>query len=619
MSKLTVDEAIFKARYHTQRGEAEEALKAVEVAMRAFPNLGKSPKLKLEETKHKASKPLIKEDAKVIHKLIEVYENGHFEAVIEQAQKIVNEFPEEQTVWNIIGSAAAKLDMLDQAILAFQNVISIDANDPRAYNNLGSVFYKLGDFENAVAEYDKALKLKSNFAAAHKNKAAALQRQGELNEAIDSFRTAISLHPNNPDAHNNIGVALRDQGKLDEAMVAFRDAITLKPDFAAAYNNLAAACDDAGLLTDAIEVYKRGIKVAPQLTELHMNHGIALHKNGDPEAAVCAYEMALKIKPECVETRLSLSFALFNLGRNIQALDEYEYRLKSPEYKKKIEELGQPLWDGTTSLKNKTVLVWSEQGVGDTINWSYYLRSLTAVSKRCILLCQEKLVPLMVRSFQDVQVVSDKETKLIGPFDVSVPMGSLCKHFGSGEGHSPHVLSHLKPDEHRVEYWKQRLKSIGSGPYIGISWRSSKSTIVRRENYPTISDWSPLLNLENVTFINLQYGDISNDLKMFRDCYGVNLYNFDEIDHYNDIDEVAALCAALDCVVSPKITVPLLASAVGTHTKLANWRQSVWNNLLLNPVSSCVDIFERDTWEPWTDVFRSISNDINKLKSNFIE
>ena len=93
----------------------------------------------------------------------------------------------------------------------------------------------------------------------------------------------------------------------------------------------------------------------------------------------------------------------------------------------------------------------------------------------------------------------------------------------------------------------------------------------------------------------------------------MTVHNFDDLDHYNDLDDVAALCAALDIVVSTKITVPLISAGVGTVTKLANWRQSSWNNILLNPVGPFVDIFERNTLEPWHEVFTAIADDIIHL------
>ena len=231
--------------------------------------------------------------------------------------------------------------------------------------------------------------------------------------------------------------------------------------------------------------------------------------------------------------------------------------------------------------------------------------------------CQDKLVPLLERSFPNVEV--KPQNKLLDSkrddFDFHLPMGSLYKHFINELTQNTKVASYLVPDPVRVSFWEKRLKSLGNAPYIGISWKSSNMSPERLPNYTSLSEWSPVLTIPDVTFINLQYKDYEDDLKKVKDELGVTIHNFDDIDHYDDIDDVAALCKALDMVVSTKITVPLISSAVGTSTKLANWRQSPWNNILLNPVSLSVDIYERNTWEPWVNVLQLIADDIIKLKN----
>ena len=101
---------------------------------------------------------------------------------------------------------------------------------------------------------------------------------------------------------------------------------------------------------------------------------------------------------------------------------------------------------------------------------------------------------------------------------------------------------------------------------------------------------------------------IRNELK-------VTVHNFDDLNQYDNIDDMAALCAALDIVISTKVTPPFISSAVGTSTKIANWRQSTYNTVLTNPVSASVDMYNKDTWEPWDNVFRLIAEDISKLKN----
>ena len=97
---------------------------------------------------------------------------------------------------------------------------------------------------------------------------------------------------------------------------------------------------------------------------------------------------------------------------------------------------------------------------------------------------------------------------------------------------------------------------------------------------------------------------------------GVIVHNFDDLDHYNNLDEVAALSAALDVVVSVQNTVPIIKAGVGTCTKLAGWRQSSFNSILFSPLGPSVDKFLRNTWEPWGNVFELIAKDINLLMEN---
>jgi len=200
-------------------------------------------------------------------------------------------------------------------------------------------------------------------------------------------------------------------------------------------------------------------------------------------------------------------------------------------------------------------------------------------------------------------------------FDFHLPMGSLYKNFIPQIQKNPKLDAFLIPDPVKIKFWTERLKSLGKGPFVGVSWKSAKTSHKLMQNYAPISEWSPIFKLHGITYINLQYVDFECDLSKIKNEFGVTVHNFDDLDHYNDLDNVAALSAALDMVVSTKVTVPQISAGVGTVTKLANWRQSPWNNILFNPVGPSVDIFERNTWEPWHKVFNKIAEDINKLKT----
>lgn len=123
----------------------------------------------------------------------------------------------------------------------------------------------------------------------------------------------------------------------------------------------------------------------------------------------------------------------------------------------------------------------------------------------------------------------------------------------------------------------------------------------------------PVFKSTEATFVNLQYTDFVDDLTKIQSECGVKVHNFDDLDHFDDLEDVASLCAALDMVISTRITVPIISAGVGTITKLASWRQSPWNNLLLNPVGPSVEIYERDTWAPWNNVFQTIAEDLARM------
>jgi hypothetical protein len=229
--------------------------------------------------------------------------------------------------------------------------------------------------------------------------------------------------------------------------------------------------------------------------------------------------------------------------------------------------------------------------------------------------CQEKLVPLLKRSFPNVEVKPEDRSLDMNrdDFDYHLPMGSLYKHFLQEITANPKPDAYLIPDPDRVNYWRDRLNSLGKGPYIGISWKSTHMSPGRLLNYAPILDWTPVLKIPNVTFINLQYKDFEDDLAKVREELGVTVHNFDDLDHWNNIDDVTALCAALDMVITPKITVIYMSAGVGTSTKVISWKQSSWNTIINNPVGPSIDIYMRNTWEKWDNVFKLINEDVVKF------
>ena len=238
------------------------------------------------------------------------------------------------------------------------------------YNILGASAAQTGMLDKAIEAYKKCISLKPDYAEAYINMGVALKNQGKLDEAIEAYKKALSLKPDYAEAYINMGVALKYQGKLDQAIAVYNKALLLKPDYAVAYNNIGNVLKDQGKLDEAIQ----------------------------------AFNKALLLKPDYADAHQNLSFTLLNSGRLKEGLDEFEWRWKTAKFLPQQRHFLQPLWDGTQSLNGKRILLWCEQGIGDTINWSSCLSLVTAQAEHCILECPEKLVPLLERSFPNVEV-----------------------------------------------------------------------------------------------------------------------------------------------------------------------------------------------------------------------
>jgi Flp pilus assembly protein TadD len=468
--------------------------------------------------------------------------------------------------------------------------------------------YNAGSFHAAIDEATALLEKYPSSFELWNLLAAGSARLGMLGQAISAYQRIILLRPDYPDAYNNLGNALNESNDHLAAMEALKIALEIKPDFAEAHNNMGNALLDLGRFEDSIISFSQAVKIKPDFVHAYTNMGLAFSWLGKLDEAIRAYKCAIEIDTSAAHAHYNLSLPLLNKGLIQEGLQENEWRWGVH----KLREFAQPMWDGKEDLHDKRVLIWAEQGVGDTINWMRYVPLLLSKAKQCKLECQEKLVPLLSRSFPDLQVsattVTNDEARV--DFDLHIPTGSLCKHFNEHFSNMAAARSYLTADPERVEFWKYRLQLMGKGPFIGVSWKSSLVTPSRAENYAEIEDWLPLFHLEDAIFINLQYCDFRNDLDDITNRFGVEVYNFDDLDLQNDLDDVAALCSALDYVVSTKITVPFISAAVGTITKVAAWHESPWNNILYNPLGSSVKIYQRKTGEAWSPVFQCIKHDI---------
>jgi tetratricopeptide (TPR) repeat protein len=542
-------------------------------------------------------------------------EKGDLKKALSTYKKALSLDPNNSDLHNNIGNALQAQGKLEASLLAYKKAIYLKPYNGEAYGNMGNTLQAQKEFVKAIEAYDVAIELMPHNSNLFFNKGICLHKIGKLNKAIQFYKKAISLQPDNADAFINMGNTFQDLEDPNKAIESYKKALSFKPNNLEAHNNIGKSLFSLGLLDQAMEYLNKAISLNPSYIDSYSNIGVVYMEQGEFEKAIEIFKKGISLSPSQPEAYHNLSFALLRNGKIKEGLEAYEWRKKTEKFLSTKREFFQPYWDGKKSLKDKKILVWCEQGIGETIRWSSCLPLLSTKAEKCIIECQPKLVSLLKRSFPEIEVKPENREldSKRNDFDFHLPMGSLYKCFLDEILNSSKANSYLIPDQGRILHWKNRLASLGSGPYVGISWKSSLLNFSRNKNYSSISEWAPILNTPDITFINLQYKNFEDDLVKVKNEFGIEIHNFNDLDQYENIDDTSALYAALDMVISHNHSPHIISSAVGTPTKLAIIRQNTNNNnFLFAPAGSKVDTFEKDTDETWENVFCQIAMDLQK-------
>ena len=308
--KLSVDQAITKAKSYKKRGEVVEAQRLLKAVLKSFPKNKRAQKELLILSKPKQQDIGDRDTQKEVDQLVVLYKDGRMPEVVKHAMVLTEKYPDRFILWNLMGAAAAQIGQLDRAVFAFKKAINIKPGSAELYNNIGNVFFEQKKMDDALAAYFKSTSIKPNYADAYCNMANVLKHQGHLDEALTTYKKALSIKPDNAEVYNNIGTALRDQGKLEAAIEAFKKALSIKPKYLGAYFNMGLTLQDQGKLAEAIEAYTKALSVNPNYAEAHNNMGVTLQDQGKLEEAIEVYTKALSINPDYDEAYNNMGNAL---------------------------------------------------------------------------------------------------------------------------------------------------------------------------------------------------------------------------------------------------------------------------------------------------------------------
>ncbi|QWD71145.1 tetratricopeptide repeat protein [Polynucleobacter sp. UB-Siik-W21] len=474
------------------------------------------------------------------------------------------------------GLALINQHQFDAAKSIFEKALMIEPNNYDAMQILGAVMIQLGQFTKAVELLTKAIRINANNAHTYSNLSNALKALGYLDEALQSSDKAIAINPKIAEAHMNKGAALEGLGRIDEALSSYDQALAIQPNYADALCNKGNILRKQNKLEEAIENYEKAIFIEPNQFKFYFNRGIALEERMLIKEALESYEKSIALNPDS-ETYFSKSLLLLLTGHYKEGWDLYEWRWKTEEFNASTLYKNYPSWLGD---RNQTVLVWSEQGIGDIIMFLSLIQEFKELCRKTVVLIDGRLLPLVNRLPHNKIIFLDASCPIENiEFDAHIPIGSLGKFLRLSEGSFKNAPSrYLFDEEQKTKDIRDQIYKIsGSTKKIyGISWRTTnikKGGERSIQLAKLIDSFSP----NEYQFVNLQYGDSKREIEEARIATGHHVIQIESIDNFNDIDGLASLIKACDSVISIDNSTAHLSGALGQDTRILlpfrpNWR-----------------------------------------------
>jgi tetratricopeptide (TPR) repeat protein len=521
-----------------------------------------------------------------------------------------------------LGLALKAQGHVSKAIDAFNTAIRLKPDYAEAHSDLGLLRKEQGHLDDAIRAYKTAIHIKPDYAAAHANLGLALKMQGHLDDAISAHNTAIRLRASDT-AYSNLGTLLQEKGRLEDAVHAYSAAIHLKPDYAEAHSNLGTALQAQGHLGEAINAYNTAIRLKPDFAEAHSNLGTALHEQGHPEAAIRAYDTALRYKSDFAEVHNNIGNILQQQGDLDAAMSAYNTAIRlNANYAEALCNLalvflkrgdystGFRLWEmrkktlkpaalqdvppietlKPQAMAGRRVIIYWEQGLGDTIQFCRYLPEIAAHAASVSFVAPPELKAIIQDAFSSVHVITDDE--VLADYDAYCPLLSLPLAFSTTLETIPATSPYLFAPRDKAAAWAARL-GVKTRLRVGLVWHGGFRaqqvglwSVNRRRNI----DFAIIagLNVAGIDFYSLQKGEPAEDTltdEMPRYWTGNNFYNL--AGELHDFTDTAALIEQLDLVISVDTSTAHLAGAMG---------KPVW---ILNRFDACWRWLQGRTETPW--------------------
>ena len=543
---------------------------------------------------------------------------GRFDEEINYCRSYLRLQPNDADAYAQMGKLLHKAGRLSEAEQALHEALRLNPNSAVYYYNAAVILCELGRLDEALACYLAALRLNQNMDEVHGNLGNLYHKRGEYALAESSYIAALNINPVNVDSQMNLGCHYLKMKRYDEAKRCFEMALRIAPEHADAHMNLGCYYLETGALDEALRCFKEALRIAPDSACAHMNLGCYYLGVERRDEAMRSFEEAVRIAPDYAAARWNISCLLLLTGNFSDGWREYEWRFRCDEtappdlvarYSSK------PLWDGSP-LVGQTLLVYFEQGYGDTLQSCRYLPLVRQRVEHVVFECQPELYRLLTGMFGDIELIKRRSGTLPdASYDLQIPIMSLPRLFGTVMDSIPNNTPYIHADPQLVEYWRQRLNS--SDFKVGVVWAGNPNFKGDQKRSLSLTALTPLGDIQDVCFYSLQKGPAAAEV--VTPPAGMRL--IDLAPELNDFATTAAVIANLDLVIAVDTAVAHLAGAMGKPVWALIYSPPDWRWLLDRddtPWYPTMRLFRQSAPGEWGPVIERVAEALPQERSKTI-
>jgi tetratricopeptide (TPR) repeat protein len=509
---------------------------------------------------------------------------------------------------------------LDEAQSVCDQIVAVRPKQADVYNIMGGIAYRKKDSAGAVKNFQKSLKLDPGNIGTHLNLARVYRDFAMWPEAARAFETLARKKTDDGQLLHDLAKSQAHAGKRGLSIENYRKALALQPASDLIEAELAEILFRENRFEEAEAHYNailaRDGKYVPALVNLAIMRDV----QGRMDEAMTFLETAIALNPESVDAHFHHALALLARGRLAEGWAEYAWRYRRPAATTLHHRFRIPYWNGEP-LQGRTLLVWSEQGLGDEILMGSMLPDVLAQGAKCILVCTHRLVPLFKRSFPGITVLERRDMKTdpspgeVADFQASV--SQLGLHLRASLPSFPPRNAYLKADPAVAASLREKYADGTSDRLVGIAWHS-KHPQAGAEKSIALDAWAELVRTPGFRFVKLQYGRHPEAERALRKATGDRFIVDETVDPMKDMDAFTAQVAAMDLVISVSNTTVHVAGALGrpVWTLVPASIGRIWYWFLDradSPWYPSMRLFRQPRGEAWTSTLAAATHDLSRL------